>query len=76
MERADETSIEYIPTSHADRHLTCRASVDSLRQRYEAARAMIYWTNPVHPNPFADSIEERLIDKVHEMLDVLKPDKK
>ncbi len=35
---------------------------------YEAARAMIYWSNPVHPNPFADTIEERIISKLREML--------
>ena len=35
---------------------------------YEAMRAMIYWSNPLHPSAFADSIEENIISKVHEML--------
>jgi len=35
---------------------------------YEARRAMMYWSNPLHPSAFADSIEENIISKVHEML--------
>lgn len=35
---------------------------------YEAMRAIIYWSNPLHPSAFADSIEDRIIGKVHEML--------
>ncbi|HQW27898.1 MAG TPA: neutral/alkaline non-lysosomal ceramidase N-terminal domain-containing protein [Verrucomicrobiales bacterium] len=35
---------------------------------YEALRAMMYWSNPLHPSAFADTIEEIIIGKVHEML--------
>lgn len=35
---------------------------------YEAYRALMYWSNPLHPDKFADSIEERIIAKVREML--------
>lgn len=35
---------------------------------YEASRAMMYWSNPLHPSAFADSIEENIIGKVQEML--------
>jgi hypothetical protein len=35
---------------------------------YEAGRAMVYWSNPLHPGRFADSLEERIIAKVHELL--------
>ena len=35
---------------------------------YEAHRSLIYWSNPLHPNKFADSIEERIIGKAREML--------
>jgi hypothetical protein len=34
---------------------------------YEAYRSIIYWSNPLHPEKFADSLEERIIGKVHEM---------
>lgn len=34
---------------------------------YEAYRSIIYWSNPLHPEKFADSLEERIISKVHEM---------
>jgi neutral ceramidase len=35
---------------------------------YEASRAMMYWSNPLHPSAFADTIEENIIGKIHEML--------
>jgi len=35
---------------------------------YEAGGSIIYWSNPLHPNLFAESIEESIIGKVHEML--------
>lgn len=35
---------------------------------YEAFRSLMYWTNPLHPDKFADSIEERIVGKVREML--------
>ena len=35
---------------------------------YEAFRSLMYWSNPLHPDKFADSIEERIIGKVREML--------
>jgi hypothetical protein len=35
---------------------------------YEAYRSLIYWTNPLHPEKFADTIEERIIAKTMEML--------
>jgi len=35
---------------------------------YEAHRAMMYWSNPLHPSAFDDTIEENIISKVHEML--------
>jgi hypothetical protein len=34
---------------------------------YEAYRSIIYWSNPLHPEKFADTLEERIIGKVHEM---------
>ena len=34
---------------------------------YEASRSLMYWGNPLHPGKFADSIEERIIAKVHAM---------
>ena len=34
---------------------------------YEAYRSIIYWSNPLHPEKFADTMEERIIGKVHEM---------
>jgi hypothetical protein len=27
----------------------------------------MYWSNPLHPDKFADTLEERIISKVHEM---------
>lgn len=35
---------------------------------YEARRAMMYWSNPLHPSAFAEGLEESIIGKVHEML--------
>ena len=35
---------------------------------YEAKSSIVYWSNPLHPNYFAESLEERIIGKVHEML--------
>jgi len=35
---------------------------------YEAKTSIIYWSNPLHPNWFAESLEERIIGKVHELL--------
>jgi neutral ceramidase len=35
---------------------------------YEAHRAMMYWSNPLHPSAFADTIEENIFAKIHEML--------
>jgi hypothetical protein len=35
---------------------------------YEAYRSLIYWTNPLHPEKFADTLEERIIAKATEML--------
>ena len=34
---------------------------------YEAYRSIIYWSNPLHPEKFADTLEDRIIGKVHEM---------
>ena len=34
---------------------------------YEGYRSIIYWSNPLHPEKFADTLEERIIGKVHEM---------
>lgn len=34
---------------------------------YEAYRSIIYWSNPLHPEKFADTLEESIIGKVHEM---------
>jgi hypothetical protein len=35
---------------------------------YEAGRAMVYWSNPLHPAKWADSLEERIVGKVHALL--------
>jgi len=35
---------------------------------YEAGSSIVYWSNPLHPNWFAESIEEKILGKVHEML--------
>lgn len=35
---------------------------------YEAYRSLMYWSNPLHPERFADTIEERIVGKVREML--------
>jgi hypothetical protein len=35
---------------------------------YEAFRSLMYWSNPLHPDKFADTLEERIIGKVQEML--------
>jgi len=35
---------------------------------YEAKTSIIYWSNPLHPNWFADTLEERIIGKVHELM--------
>lgn len=35
---------------------------------YEAYRSLMYWSNPLHPEKFADTIEERIMGKVSEML--------
>ena len=35
---------------------------------YEAKTSTIYWSNPLHPSWLAETLEERIIDKVHEML--------
>ena len=34
---------------------------------YEAYRSIIHWLNPLHPEKFADSLEERIIGRVHKM---------
>lgn len=34
---------------------------------YEGGESLVYWSNPLHPAYFAESIEERIIGKVHEM---------
>lgn len=34
---------------------------------YEAVRSLMYWSNPLHPDKFADTLEERIIGKVHDM---------
>ena len=34
---------------------------------YESGGSMIYWSNPLHPNFFTDTIEERIIGKALEM---------
>lgn len=34
---------------------------------YEAFRSLMYWSNPLHPDKFADTLEERIIGKVHDM---------
>ncbi len=34
---------------------------------YEGGSSLTYWSNPVHPSYFSDTIEERIIAKVHEM---------
>ena len=35
---------------------------------YEAFRSLMYWSNPLHPDKFTDTLEERIIGKVAEML--------
>ena len=35
---------------------------------YEAFRSLMYWSNPLHPDKFTDTLEERIIGKVGEML--------
>lgn len=35
---------------------------------YEAKSSIIYWANPLHPTWFAESLEERIIAKVHELV--------
>ena len=35
---------------------------------YEAKTSIIYWSNPLHPSWLAESLEERIISKVHELL--------
>jgi neutral ceramidase len=35
---------------------------------YEAFRSLMYWSNPLHPDKFADTLEERIIGKVQEMI--------
>ncbi len=40
----------------------------SLEGGYEAKTSIIYWSNPLHPSWLADTLEERIIGKVHHML--------
>ena len=35
---------------------------------YEAKTSIIYWSNPLHPSWLAESLEERIIGKVHDLL--------
>jgi hypothetical protein len=35
---------------------------------YEAKTSIIYWSNPLHPSWLAESLEERIIGKVHALL--------
>ena len=35
---------------------------------YEAKTSIIYWSNPLHPIWFAETLEERIVGKVHELL--------
>ena len=35
---------------------------------YEAKSSIIYWSNPLHPSWFDESLEERIIGKVHDLL--------
>ncbi len=35
---------------------------------YEAKTSIIYWSNPLHPSWLAESLEERIIGKTHELL--------
>lgn len=35
---------------------------------YEASRAMMYWSNPLHPSAFADTLEESIIATVDRLL--------
>jgi hypothetical protein len=35
---------------------------------YEAFRSLMYWSNPLHPDKFADTLEERIISKAQEMM--------
>jgi hypothetical protein len=37
---------------------------------YEAFRSLMYWSNPLHPDKFADTLEERIIGKVGAMLPI------
>ena len=35
---------------------------------YEAFRSLMYWSNPLHPDKFADTLEERIISKAQKMM--------
>ena len=35
---------------------------------YEAFRSLMYWSNPLHPDKFADTLEERIISTAQKMM--------
>ena len=35
---------------------------------YEAKTSLVYWSNPLHPSWFDESLEERITGKVHELV--------